>query len=152
MKTQSFQLIVLLAATLTAGAKEPKPPGDRRPPPPPQPLLAVLDTNRDGELSAEEITRSTSALSDLDKDGDGTVSRKELAPKPPKGKGGKLPPPNKKSALPILAALDLDNDGALSGDEIDLAPDSLATLDTDGDGTLSRKELKPSKPPVEKPE
>ena len=61
-------------------------------------LLRVLDTDKDGELSADEITNATAALNKLDKDGDGRVSAKEMQPrrrKPgagdakPGGKGGK---------------------------------------------------------------
>ena len=44
--------------------------------------------------------------------------------------------------LPAFRALDTDEDGAISADEIDAAPQSLASLDTDGDGRLSEGELR----------
>ncbi|RYD49174.1 MAG: hypothetical protein EOP85_02150 [Verrucomicrobiaceae bacterium] len=158
MKTTSLQLIALLAATLTAMAKEPKPHGERRPPPP-QPLLATLDKDRNGKLSPGEIDSSPESLTSLDKNGDGALSRKEIGAKPSNpskdrsDNGGKekAPPTDRKDPPPILATLDRDDDANLSADEIELAPDSLALLDTDGDGTLSREELKPAKPPVEEP-
>ena len=45
--------------------------------------------------------------------------------------------------LPAFRALDIDDDGDISADEIDAAPASLASLDDDGDGRLSRDELRP---------
>jgi hypothetical protein len=49
------------------------------------PLMIALDTNRDGELSAEEITQAIVALKTLDKNGDGVIDREELRPQPPFG-------------------------------------------------------------------
>lgn len=147
MKTNHIHLLLALAATVTASATEPKPPVDRRPPPP-QPLLVALDANRDGKLSPDEIANSSSALSDLDKNDDGKLTRKELLPRPPKDKTKQPPPPARKGPSPLMAALDLDKDGVLSADEIEDAPLSLASLDQNDDGTISRKELNPGKPPI----
>ena len=47
--------------------------------------------------------------------------------------------------LPAFRALDIDDDGDISADEIDAAPASLASLDDDGDGRLSRDELRPGR-------
>lgn len=56
------------------------------------PVIAALDTNKDGELSAEEIAAATASLKTLDKDGDGKLSREEMfgimGPRA-EGKGGK---------------------------------------------------------------
>lgn len=149
MKTNRIHLLLALAATVTASAKEPKPPVDRRPPPP-QPLLAALDANRDGRLSPDEIANSSAALGELDRNEDGTLTRKELRPRPPKDKTKQPPPPARHGPSPLIAALDLDEDGVLSADEIEDAPLSLAALDKNEDGTISRKELNPGKPPVHK--
>jgi len=46
--------------------------------PPPTSLLEVLDSNRDGELSKEELANATEVLRKLDKNGDGKVSGEEL--------------------------------------------------------------------------
>lgn len=47
---------------------------------PPSPLLDALDTNRDGELSAEEIENAPAALRKVDKNKDGKLSVSELMP------------------------------------------------------------------------
>lgn len=143
MKTRSLSLMLTALAITGLNAQDAKPPVDRRPPPPL--LLPVLDADEDGELSAEEIQASSSALLDLDKNGDGSLDKKEIAPPPPKKQKGPKPP---KGPAFLVKTLDLDDDGILSADEIEDAPTSLATLDRDGDGALSKKELKPGKPPI----
>ena len=67
------------------------PPGHR---PPPGPLMAALDTNKDGELDADEIANASASLLTLDVNGDGKLSREELRPKfpPPGGPAGALGP------------------------------------------------------------
>ena len=57
------------------------------------PLLAALDVNRDGSLSADEIANASKNLAKLDKNGDGVIDRAELHPKPPKGGRPPGPPP-----------------------------------------------------------
>ena len=49
------------------------------------PVLAAVDSNGDGVISAEEIRNSPAALRKLDQDGDGKVSREEAMP--PRGRG-----------------------------------------------------------------
>jgi Ca2+-binding EF-hand superfamily protein len=44
------------------------------------PVLAAVDANGDGIISAEEIKNSPSALRKLDKDGDGKLTREEVTP------------------------------------------------------------------------
>jgi hypothetical protein len=68
------------------GGKAPGPPPGRRPPPPP-PVIAALDANRDGKLSADELKDAADALLELDKNGDGELSPQELHPHGP-------PPPD----------------------------------------------------------
>lgn len=45
--------------------------------------------------------------------------------------------------LPVMAALDTDQDGALSSSEIENASKSLLKLDKDGDGLISAEEMRP---------
>ena len=111
-------------------------------------MLVALDASRDGALSPDEIANASEALSDLDKNGDGMLTRNELLPRPPKDKTKQPPPPPPKGPSPLMVALDLDKDGALSASEIEDASLSLATLDKDEDGTISRQELHPGKPPI----
>lgn len=44
------------------------------------PILAAVDTDGDGIISAEEIRNSPNALKKLDKDGDGKLTREEVMP------------------------------------------------------------------------
>jgi predicted O-methyltransferase YrrM len=50
-------------------------------------VMQALDTNGDGELSAEEIAGASQSLKKLDKNDDGKLSREELRPTGP-GRGG----------------------------------------------------------------
>ena len=68
------------------------PQGDAPQGPPPQgmrpvpPLIAALDTDKDGTISAEELKAASESLKTLDKNGNGKLDREEL--RPPQG-----PPP-----------------------------------------------------------
>ena len=42
------------------------------------PLIEALDLNRDGILSATEITKAPASLKKMDRDGDGQIDRQEL--------------------------------------------------------------------------
>ena len=90
------------AAPSPAGptAQEPGPGGPGHRPVPP--IIAALDTDKDGVISASEIANAPASLKTLDKNNDGQLTRDELRPpKPPKGgpgggpdaKGPQGPPP-----------------------------------------------------------
>jgi hypothetical protein len=72
----------------------------------------------------------------------GLIASAQPPSRPP---GDRMPPP----PSPLIAALDGDRDGTLSGDEIAAAAEALSKLDTNSDGSLTRDELGP-KPPVGK--
>jgi hypothetical protein len=44
------------------------------------PVLAALDSNHDGEISASEIDHSAAALRTLDRNGDGSLEAFEVLP------------------------------------------------------------------------
>jgi Ca2+-binding EF-hand superfamily protein len=58
------------------------PAGGHGPSPRVAPAMAALDTDKNGELSAEEIANAAAALKILDKDSDGKLSAEELRPVP----------------------------------------------------------------------
>ncbi len=60
--------------------------------------------------------------------------------RPPQEAGRPLMP------MPFLQALDTDDDGIISADEIKNAPDSLKRLDKNGDGQLTAEEWRPAMP------
>ncbi|MDB6022766.1 MAG: h [Pedosphaera sp.] len=70
--------------------------GHQRPVPP---IVAALDTNGDGIISADEIANAVAALTKLDKNGDGQLTMDEvMGPRPPHPDGngpddGQRPPP-----------------------------------------------------------
>jgi len=70
------------------GGKPHGPPPGHRPPPP---LIAALDADKNGTLSAEELEGATESLLELDKNEDGELSPQELFPHGPPPP----PPPHK---------------------------------------------------------
>ena len=126
------------------------------------PIIAALDTNKDGTIDASEIEKAPKSLLKLDKNGDGKLTEDEYRPKPPGGgpgggKGGpgggqggpggaQGGPGGQHPVPPIIAALDTNKDGVIDADEISKAAESLKTLDKNGDGELTADELHPPRP------
>jgi len=69
------------------GDKPKGPPPGKFPPPP---VIAALDADKDGTISAEEMEAAPEALKEVDVNGDGVLSPEELHPHgpPPPRKGG----------------------------------------------------------------
>lgn len=140
MKTTT-QLILFLASAFTLWAQAPEPkekPEGPHPKPPVHPIWAALDTDKDGELSAEEIDAAKEALTKLDKNEDGKITREEV--KPPAPPEEQLAPKIKRPP-PIVAVLDKDEDGKLSAKEIRDADKALLTLDHNQDEELTGDEM-----------
>jgi Ca2+-binding EF-hand superfamily protein len=187
------------------------------------PFVAAIDTNKDGDLSVEELANAPTALKTLDKNGDGKLSGEEVRPTPPpivvpaseivarfmefdRNSDGKLsvselpsrmksflqqadsnkdgilaqdelisftekqevirqkesadrakkdeeqqkkegtPPPPRRVA-PIIAALDTNQDGEISAEEIATATTALKALDKNNDGKITPEELRPAPAP-----
>ena len=94
---------LLLATATVALAADPAAKPDRAPPgagggnhhrrPPHHPTMVALDTNHDGELSAQEIAQAPKSLLTLDVNGDGKLDREELRPPRPEGEARPEGPP-----------------------------------------------------------
>ena len=53
------------------------------------PITAALDTDKNSELSAEEIANASTVLKTLDKNGDGKLTAEEVLPQGPPPGGGR---------------------------------------------------------------
>lgn len=105
------------------------------------PILAILDTNRDGRLSAREIAAAPLTLAALDLDEDGIISPEELRARNAEGQIVRVW--HGATATNIVFTLDANNDGDLQSLEIANAVSSLRRLDRNGDGELTPSELRP---------
>ena len=82
-----FSLAVI--AQPPEGRGRPEGGGDREGPPRPPPLMSALDTDADGEISAEEIKAAATTLLTLDKNKDGKLTQDETRPPRPMNDWGR---------------------------------------------------------------
>jgi hypothetical protein len=119
------------------------------------PVVRLLDVDKDRVLAAAEIAAAPAALRTLDTNGDGSVSGDELHPQ--RGTGPRAgedrpappaPPPGaaKRPFDPVMKALDANEDFSLSAAEIANAVVSLSALDLNKDGKLTEDEFRPLPP------
>jgi collagen type III alpha len=116
------------------------------------PFMAALDTDGDGEISAEEISKASEALKTLDKNGDGKLNREELlgnrggrGPGGP-GMGGRDGGPGGPGGGPSMSErmlqMDKDGDGKISKDEApERMKENFDRWDTNKDGFIDKEEI-----------
>ncbi len=119
------------------------------------PIILALDADKDGKISAEEMSNAATALATLDKNGDGVLEIDEMMPArrerggrrggggPRGGEGG--PRGGEGGANGFVERMmenDTDGDGKVSADE---APERMQgffeRLDSDKDGFLTEEEI-----------
>ncbi|MDF2365680.1 EF-hand domain-containing protein [Sneathiella sp.] len=126
-------------------------------------IFERLDTNKDGEITLEEMTaKSTERFSKLDKDGNGTISIEEMTVRKQEffdkldtdGSGSiskeeasafhemKREKRKERHATRMLEILDTDKDGTVTKEEFAAASDKrFDAADGNNDGVLSADEL-----------
>ena len=119
------------------------------------PIMAALDIDGNGEISADEIDLAVASLRKLDRNKDGKLTVEELMPEGMMGGGmmggmmggGMMGGPGGAAVDPAemvsrMMQADVNGDGFIDKEE---APERLqpmfARADTDGDGKLSKDEL-----------
>lgn len=113
----------------------------------PNPVLEAIDTDKNGELSAEEIANATTALKTLDKNSDGKLDMAEMRPNfegmgrgfggpPGVGQGGSEEMMNR------LIAMDANKNGKLEKDEVPERMQSMfSRADKNEDGAIDKEEM-----------
>ena len=104
-------------------------------------LFDRADADKDGTLTAEELTRSAAATAGPAADRPG-FGRRDEGPeregRRARGEGGRM------RGDPLVAALDADRDGTISAGELASASTALRALDRNGDGQLTADEIRPA--------
>ncbi len=118
------------------------------------PLLGLLDTDPDGQLSLRELSSAWARLRSYDRDGDGTVSREELPRQYQLAlvRGWSKPGPLPRSATASTGRvargplwfrnMDVNGDGEVSRREFLGSAEVFRRLDTDGNGLIRLEEAK----------
>src|SRR4051794_40493325 len=121
MKRSTLAIGLMIGAAILTRPALAQRPGRGGPPGgggPPLPVLAALDADGDGELSAKEIDNAAAALRTLDKNKDGKLTRDELLPASREGGAGGPGGSNPEELVARMMAFDKDGDGKLSKDEL----------------------------------
>ena len=111
----------------------------------PNPLLIAMDTDKDGNLSAEEIENAATALKTLDKNKDGRLDQAETRPNfegMGRGPFGGEGDTSAAQMVERLMAMDANKDGKLSKEELPERMQSMMTRgDKNEDGVLDKEEI-----------
>ena len=112
-------------------------------------VIAALDVDGNGEISAQEIDLAVVSLRKLDRNKDGKLDRSEMGGAGPDGRGpgfggvGMGGPGGGDVSSFMLQRFDADKDGKLTGDEIpERMRENLEGIDTNKDKSIDKSELK----------
>jgi Ca2+-binding EF-hand superfamily protein len=111
----------------------------------PSPVIAALDTDKDGTISAEELENAVKSLKTLDKNDDGKLTPDEL--RPPGGPGGGPGGPgfnfDPEQMIDRAFEADADGDNKLSKEEApERMKENFDRIDANKDGGVTRDELR----------
>ena len=110
------------------------------------PVMAVLDADADGQISAKEIENASMALKKLDKNKDGKLTEDELRPEFG-GRGGRGERGGRRGGgseefVNRMMNFDENGDGKLSKDELPERMQAfMARADSNNDGDITKQEL-----------
>lgn len=116
-------------------------------PPSADSIMKKDDANLDGVLTVDETPMTQEIFSGADSDSDGQLNTQELekmlsnGPPPPPKMGGGMG-----GAQSILDAEGTDKDGSISFEGSSLSSEVFSALDTNEDGVISQDEIKAAQP------
>ncbi len=107
-------------------------------------IFARLDRNRDGVIDFAEMRRARDGwVAQVDRDGDGRISRDEFLSAPPHGAGGRVSPLHRARRAKVFARIDMNRDGSIDAAEREASLKRwFARRDLNNDGRLSYEELR----------
>ncbi len=110
------------------------------------PSIRILDTDRDGVISAGEIQQASTKFAAMDRNGDGKITEDEVRPQggPPRGdgRGGESIGMSPEDTVNTLMQFDKNKDGKLTKEEVPERMQGIfARNDGNQDGVLTREEL-----------
>ena len=104
-----------------------------------QGLFDRADTNKDGVLTSDELTKLADAQQQSAAQGERRGEFGRGGPGGPGGRGGRGMRMDR-----VMQAMDTDHDGTVSAAEMRAAATSLKTLDTNHDGQITEDEVRPN--------